>query len=230
MKNFLLTIIAILLATANVWGEDFPDGYLTDETRPDGLNWLPAPPALTAADFTYDFYYYQWGRTQRDGVSGDLALLDESAPLESIFGKVIGLSLNKATTPEILLLVERAVTDAHDANVNVKDFYQRKRPFAQFKEPSLKPWSDDEEAETFSYPSGHSSRGWMYALVLASLAPEYADSLFSRAYLYAMNRVVCGHHWKTDTDASLMLTAGIFATVVGTDAYQEQFKKARAEY
>jgi PAP2 superfamily. len=231
MKKLLLTIMAINLAVMNVWTQErHPDGYLTDETRPDGLLWLPAPPALTGADFTYDFYYYQWGRIQRDGASGDLALLDESEPLENIFGPLIGLTLDEVTTPEIFLLVERAVSDAHAANKKVKDYYQRTRPFAQFKEPSLKPWDDDEEAETFSYPSGHSSRGWMYAFVLASVVPDLAESLFSRAYLYAMNRVVCGHHWKSDTDASLMLTAGIFATIVGTDAYQEQLKKARAEY
>ena len=88
MKKLLLTIIAINLAAINVCAQEkHLEGYLTDETRPNGLLWLPAPPALTGADFTYDFYYYQWGRTQRDSVSGDLALLDESDPLEDIFGE-----------------------------------------------------------------------------------------------------------------------------------------------
>ena len=231
MKQLLLTIFAIMMAASNVWGQEvYADGYMTEETRPNALTWLPEPPALTSAEFTYDFYYYQWGRTERDGAGGDLALIDESEPLDNIFGTCIGLTLDRVTTPEILLLVERAVTDAQAANKKVKDFYQRTRPFAQFKEASLKPWTDDEEAETFSYPSGHSSRGWMYAFVFASLVPDLAESLFSRALVYAMNRVICGHHWKTDTDASLMLAAGIFATIAGTDAYQEQLKKARAEY
>ena len=124
-----------------------------------------------------------------------------------------------------MLLAERATTDANNANRKVKEYYQRTRPFAQFKEPSLKPWTDDEEAETFSYPSGHTARGWMYAFVLASVAPDLAPGLFYRARIYAENRVICGHHWKTDTDAALMLAAGTFATVVSTDGYQEQLKK-----
>lgn len=45
-----------------------------------------------------------------------------------------------------------------------------------------------------------------------------------------MNRVICGHHWKSDTDASLLLAATIFANIACTDAYQAQLKKAREEY
>ena len=230
MKKLLFPIV-LLMATVSAWGQsNHPNGYLTDETRPNGTYWLPEPPPLTGADFTYDFYYYQWGRLQREGHTGEQALEDESAPLEDVFGPLVGLTLDEVTTPEIYCLLNRAVTDAHAANKKVKDYYQRTRPFAQFKEPSLKPWSDDEEAETFSYPSGHSTRGWIYAFVLANLVPDMADILFYRARSYAVNRVICGHHWKTDIDASLMLAAGVFATIVSTDAYQEQLKKARAEY
>lgn len=51
-----------------------------------------------------------------------------------------------------------------------------------------------------------------------------------RAQEYALNRVICGHHWKSDVDASLVLAAAMFANVVCTDEYQAQLKKARAEY
>ena len=138
--------------------------------------------------------------------------------------------MGKETAPEIYLLCERAVSDVHAANKEVKNVWQRTRPFAQFKEPSLKPWEDEEEASTFSYPSGHSSRGWIYAFVLSTVAPEFAEDLFARARSYALNRVICGHHWKSDVDASLMLAAGIFAAIVCTDGYQQQLVKARAEY
>lgn len=51
-----------------------------------------------------------------------------------------------------------------------------------------------------------------------------------RACVYALNRVICGHHWKSDIDASLLLAAGLFANIVSTEAFQEQLKKAREEY
>jgi acid phosphatase (class A) len=231
MKKLFLMAVAIITVTS-VWGQgEYPDGYLTDETRPNGLKWLPAPPKLTGADFTYDFYYYQWGREQRENEKvSEQALNDESAALDDVYEGVLGVKLTNATTPEIITLLQRAVTDAHAANTKVKNVYQRVRPFAQFKEPSLKPWEDEEEASTYSYPSGHSTRGWMSAFVLATIAPEYADTLLARAREYALNRVICGHHWKSDVDASLMLASGVFAVIVCTEAYQEQLKKARAEF
>ena len=134
------------------------------------------------------------------------------------------------TTPEIILLCDRAVSDASIANTTVKKKYQRVRPFATFKEESLKPWTDDEEAKTLSYPSGHSTRGYMFALALCTVAPEHTTEIMLRAQAYAINRVICGHHWKTDIDASLLLAATMFANVVCTDEYQAQLKKARAEY
>ena len=60
---------------------------------------------------------------------------------------------------------------------------------------------------------------------LQALRPILPQVFFYRARIYAENRVICGHHWKTDTDAALMLAAGTFATVVSTDGYQEQLKK-----
>ena len=230
--NILLTAVALCgLCLTPCRAQHYTEPYLTDETRPNGLHWLPEPPELTSAEFTYDFYHYQRGRQLREveGV-GAQALSDESAALNDVFSEVLDINLTYETTPEILQLTERATNDAHKANSVVKNHYQRVRPFAQFKEPSLKPWTDEEEASTFSYPSGHSTRGWIYAMVLASVVPECAEQLFARARVYANNRVVCGHHWKTDTDASLMLAAGIFATVVSTDAFRDQLVKARAEY
>jgi acid phosphatase (class A) len=229
MKKLFLMAIAIITVT-NVWAQ-FPNPFLSDDERPNGLTWLPEPPELTSPEFTYDFYWYQEGRVARDDKDiSEQAISDEGAELKDVFSEVLGVKLSKETTPEILNLAERATTDAHRANNTVKNYYKRKRPFAQFNEQSIMPETDSEEATTFSFPSGHSSRGWMFALTLATIAPEKAELLFGRAHQYARNRVICGHHWKTDIDASLMLASGIFAAIVCTDAYQEQLKKARAEY
>ena len=34
MKQALLTVVAAVMAASSVWGQDYPDGYLDDETRP----------------------------------------------------------------------------------------------------------------------------------------------------------------------------------------------------
>lgn len=230
MKKILSIMVATFIATTNLWAQ-FPYPFLSDEDRPDGKLWIPAPPSLTGGDFANDFYYYQWGKEQREEEwTAEWALWDEGIDLSHVFSPCMEIDLSHENTPEILKLAEAATSDAHNTNKAVKDFYQRKRPFATFNEPSLKPEEDEEEALTYSYPSGHSARDWMYALTLATVAPDCTESLMERARIYAIHRVVCGHHWKSDIDASLMLTAGIFANVVATDAYQAQLKKAREEY
>lgn len=229
MKKILLASVVALMATSSAWAQ-FPDPFLPDEQRPNGIMWLPEPPSLTGGDFYNDFYYYQWGKEQRDEEwIAELTLWDEGVDLSRVFSPCLDVPLSHETTPEILRLVEAATSDAARANSSAKNYFKRKRPFATFNEPSLKP-EEDEEALTYSYPSGHSSRGWMYALTLATVAPERTEILMLRARYYAIHRVICGRHWKSDIDASLMLTAGIFANVVVSDAYQAQLKKAREEY
>lgn len=228
-KKLLLAVVAIMSMTS-VWAQ-FPDPFIPDDKRSNGINWIPQPPSLTGGDFANDFYYYQWGKEQREEEwVADWALWDEGIDLSRVFGPCLAIELTHETTPEILLLAEAATSDAHQANFIVKNHFQRKRPFATFNEPSLKPEEDQEEAKTFSYPSGHSSRGWMYAMVLATVAPECTEELMARARIYAIHRVVCGHHWKSDIDASLMLVAGVLPQVVVSEGYQAQLKKARAEY
>lgn len=231
MKSKILFVVSLLAVLTDVAAQrTYPDPFLSATDRPDALDWLPEPPALTSGAFANDFYYYQWGRDQRvDGI-GEQALSDESAPLEEVFSEALGLTLSPEGTPEILLLVERAVSDVQAVNTGAKNHYQRVRPFATFKEPSLKPWTDEEEAATFSYPSGHSARGYVYAMALCAIAPDRTGTLMARARQYAINRVICGHHWKSDIDASLLLSAGVFATVVGNADFQQQLVKARQEY
>ena len=227
-RVFFISIFA-LFSVVTAWAQ-FPDPYLTDENRPDGTKWLPDPPSMVGGEFANDFYFYQWGKTQREGIIGEQALWDESAELYQVFSDAMGITLSYSDTPEILLLAEASTSDAYAANKKAKNYYQRRRPFVKFNEPSLKPEEDETEALEYSYPSGHSSRGWMFALVLSTVAPEKTEMLMERGRQYAINRVICGHHWKSDIDASLMLIAGIFANVVVTEAYQQQLVKARAEY
>ena len=231
MKKIFLTALAVIVSV-KVWGQYFYTGYFTDQTRPKDYSFILPPPSSTGGAYANDVYYYQWGRDVRANEElGEQALADESASLYKVFSKeIIGISLSRGTTPEIIRLCERAVSDANNANTIVKDEYQRMRPFVVFEEPSLNPDADEEKANSYSYPSGHSTRGYTYALVLCTVAPEYTSQIMLRAQYYAINRVVCGHHWKSDIDASLLLASAMFANIVCTDEFQQQLVKARQEY
>ena len=231
MNKFFLTAVAVFVSI-NSWAQFLPAGYLTDETRPKDYAFILPPPSSTGGEYANDVYYYQWGRDKRANEElSEQALTDESASLYRVFDEeTIGITLNRRTTPEIIRLCERAASDANKANSTVKDEYQRVRPFVAFQEPSLNPGADAEKAESFSYPSGHASRGYAFALALCTVVPECTSQIMLRAEYYALNRVVCGHHWKSDIDASLLLASAMFANIVCTDEYQQQLVKAREEY
>jgi len=212
----------------------YPGPFLTDETRPNGIYFLPEPPENVKDSiggcFYNDWWYYQWGK----GVRDLYAVKDEGVELlsedeEGVFNDIIGLEFGEKA-PEILRLAQAATTDVHTATKALKKHFRCLRPFAFFGEPSITPEKDKELAREWGYPSGHAARGWMFAYVLSQVAPDRANALAQRAYTYAMNRVVFGHHWKSDIDAGQTLASVIFAAVSATDAYQKQLKKARKEY
>lgn len=231
MKKLLLAAVAVLVSLSS-WGQFLPSGYLTDETRPKDYAFILPPPSSTDGAYANDVYYYKWGRDKRANEElSEQALSDENASLYRLFGEdIIGISLGRRTTPEIIRLCERAASDANKANSTVKDEYQRTRPFVTFEEPSLNPDNDASKGESYSYPSGHASRGYAFALALCTVVPEHTSEIMLRAQYYALNRVVCGHHWKSDIDASLLLASAMFANIVCTDEYQQQLVKAREEY
>ena len=97
-------------------------------------------------------------------------------------------------------------------------------------ERSLVADQDSAYASSYSYPSGHSARGWVYALTLALVVPDSTEALIRRAQEFALNRVICGRHWKSDTDASLIMATAVMSRLLSNEAFLEQLKKAREEY
>ena len=234
-QRFFRVLVAILtLCGANHVRAQFPEPFFTDETRLNPLSFLYDPPVNSKSpegEFYNDWWFYEWGKTEREF---SYAVWDEAAELMSeeelgVYNDVMSIEIGYKV-PEIMLLAQRATSDIHRANKVAKNHFKRVRPFAFYGESSITPEMDEELAEEWSYPSGHAARGWMFALVLSSVAPERAEALAVRANAYAMNRVICGHHWKSDIDAGKTLAMVLFAAITGTKEYQEQLQKAHAEY
>ena len=61
-----------------------------------------------------------------------------------------------------------------------------------------------------SYPSGHTSVGWAWALILSEIAPERQNQILSRGLAYGQSRSVCNVHWNSDVQAGFVIG---FATI-----------------
>jgi acid phosphatase (class A) len=80
-----------------------------------------------------------------------------------------------------------------------------------------------------SYPSGHASIGWAWALTLAQLDPERANAIFQRGLAFGQGRVVCGVHWKSDVDSGRIIGAATVARLQTDPVFLAQIEEARRE-
>ena len=80
-----------------------------------------------------------------------------------------------------------------------------------------------------AYPSGHSSIGWAWALVLVQAAPQQMNALLQRGYAYGQSRVICGVHWQSDVDAGRVVGAAAVARLQSDETFKAQLALARDE-
>jgi acid phosphatase (class A) len=109
-----------------------------------------------------------------------------------------------------------------------KKHWERLRPYhadpARFPNPiEQKPKSD------YSYPSGHSTRGTIYALLLAELFPEKRDALLAIGREAGWLRVEGGVHYPTDIYAGRVLGQALAQEFLRSAAFQHDLAEARAE-
>lgn len=207
--------------------------FSVDE-MPNAVNYLPAPPDTASADFMYDLIRYQWGKQQRlDRERAAQAVSDADWGVSvvcRIFSQPFGMEISKDSTPELYRLLEMSVATCDLATHKAKERYRRKRPYTRMCEPSLVPRDEEELRENGSYPSGHTMLGWSSALVLMEVNPAAQDALLARGYAYGESRVIAGFHWQSDVNAAMLAASAAVARLHTSDRFQEQMRKAKAEF
>lgn len=228
-----LFFVAVLMAAVmSVMAQ--PPAFMNKEAAPDPLKFLPAPPSPSDRLFFNDWTQYQWGKSVRDTELGALAYFDAKHGswynLAEVFAEPFGLLVTPESTPAIYEVMSRSVTDAHKINKRAKNHFQRTRPFVQFNETSLVPESEEEERTDFSYPSGHTSRGWIVALILSEINPAATADIFARAVTFGQGRVIAGYHYQSDVEASRLVAMATFVALHGNAEFCAALAAAKAEY
>ena len=207
--------------------------YLTKEQMPDLIKCLPAPPAFNSPEFANDMMRFAWGKQQRkDSVRAEIAKGDAIWTLQALFHQFavpFGLEVTEEDTPEIYKLLVTSIKTTDPLRKDPKAYYHRLRPFEYFDDAMLTGEEDDLRGEG-SYPSGHTLRGWLCALLMAEVAPMQADTIFARGWMYGESRVIAGAHWQSDVDVSRVAASIAYCGLQGSTAFREQMAKAQAEY
>jgi len=231
MKKLLFFLTVAVFAASCSQAYQVKDGFLPIRDLPNAIKFLPAPP-VSGPEYDKDVQAYELGKKLReDPKVRDHCLHLDTIELNAVFNEALGFELLTFDHHEIMTLLSGAVKDAHRVSKPVKEHYKRPKPFQVFNEASLKKNAEKAfNSSTYAYPSGHAVRSWMYAFVLADVAPELKDSLYKCAEDYSYCRVLMGRHWQTDIDAGKMLSEKVHEKLQQSSAYQEQVKLAREEY
>ncbi|WP_295443945.1 phosphatase PAP2 family protein [uncultured Thiodictyon sp.] len=207
-------------------------GFLPTSALPNSLKLLPPPPAAGSAAFAADQAAFRETRAYRDTPRWALAASDAilsfpQAP--EAFSCALDAPITAAATPHLYTLLARSESDAGASTGAAKNHYQRTRPFVVYNQSSCKPSDEAHLRTNGSYPSGHTTIGWTWTLILTELAPERTDPLLSRGYAFGQSRVICGVHWQSDVTAGRVLAAGVVARLHADPAFRTQVEAARAE-
>jgi len=205
--------------------------YTKNDSLPNIVRILPHHPTLDSPLFYNDWYQYTWGKKMRIGKRYEQAVEDaDYNKLKTSFSGAMGIEISPTNTPEIWKLLDSLMADLKKGTSKAKNYYNRRRPFAQFNEVSGTPESDKYLRDKPSFPSSHTTVGWGLGLVLAEINPECMDSIFSRAYQIGVSRVIVGVHYQSDVDAGRLVASMVISQLHSKPEFTKQLAKAKNEF
>ena len=137
---------------------------------------------------------------------------------------VWAITLKSESLPKTKAFFEHILKETKAITNIGKNHWKRTRPYADDPEiHSPKP------EKSFSYPSGHSTRGTVCAAVLADLFPEKRDAILAAGCAVGWHRIQIGVHYPSDVYAGRVLGHAIAQNLFLSESFQEDLAEVRAE-
>lgn len=161
---------------------------------------------------------------------GELATRDVTTGvpyMASAYSCALGVALTPETAPLTIKLIAKAGVDSGTQSGAAKNFYKRLRPFQIDAGAICQP--AEQLKGSYDYPSGHTTWGWTWALILAELAPDRATPILARGRAYGESRVVCGVHNASAVEAGRITASSSVAAEHGQASFMADVAAAKAE-
>ncbi|HET7625533.1 MAG TPA: phosphatase PAP2 family protein [Verrucomicrobiae bacterium] len=196
-------------------------GYLSEKQQPDILALLPPPPVGVeqAADMASVMAVHNAAS------SNELA----GAKMEGnfsvfVFTPAIGDFFQPGKFPKTEAFFKRVRRDSDHIVDFGKEHWKRLRPINA--NPALN-WGVRDSS--YSYPSGHSTRATIYALLLAEIFPERKDEILAIGRQTGWHRVEMAVHYPTDIFAGRVLARAVVRQLKTDAKFQRDFAEVKAE-
>jgi len=225
MKKLLRPFFALaalaLAGTSGLFAAYLPAG------TPDAIALLAPPPAAGSAEAKADLENTLVIHTA--ATPAELALAKDENKLTIFhFAPAIGAWFAPGKLPRTEALFKAVEAEAKAATDDAKKFYQRPRPY--HLEPARFPHSVEHEDPThYSYPSGHSTRGTVFAFLLAELLPDHRDAILAKGREAGWLRVQGGVHFPTDIYAGRVLGQELARDFLHSPEFQADLVAVKAE-
>lgn len=245
LKRFLIaTTIPIVVAACTSTAQQAPladvpevhpgilQGYLPMDDPLRTVEIVPPPPAPGSPRQALDDEVASRSLALRDTARWDLATKDAYLGFpgaQEAFSCATGITISESGTPQLYRLMRRTLADVGLASYSAKNAYQRARPFMINDQPTCTPKEEDMLRKDGSYPSGHTSIGWGWALILAELMPGKAESILARGRTFGESRNVCNVHWHSDVVAGRMVAAAAYSQLHNNEEFLAAMDASRKE-
>jgi acid phosphatase (class A) len=217
----LVILTAVLLPCWN--GLALAGGHYLAPGHPDGLVLLPPPPEAGSAEAAADLATVRAAFKARTPAETARAKQEEGLSF-TLFAPAIGPAFQLDHLPKTAALLKEVRDEIGGIIDEPKDHFKRLRPFQVDGELLF-----GTPERGFSYPSGHSARGTVYALVLAEIFPEKQEAILAEGREIGWDRVLVGKHFPTDIQAGRVLGQAIVHELEASPAFEHDLAEARAE-
>ena len=199
---------------------------------PDGRNVLPPPPVAGSHALAADMQAFENTRALRGSQRWQLAHNDANLKPQHIirdFSCAAGFMLIPEQIPALLSLLDALAKPLEQRVTEEKNFWRRPRPFVGTTQDICTPETRAKLTDSFAYPSGHTTWGWMTASILASALPERASQIMQRGRIFGESRIACGVHWKSDVQAGYMNGSIMFAALQEQPWFAQKMTEVRTQ-
>jgi acid phosphatase (class A) len=210
----------------------FLQGYMNQEDQLDSAEFVPPAPTKGSPRQAMDTAWADNMLKLRDTPRWDQAILDADLHFPAAanaFSCSLGIPVSEDDTPALYMLLRRTLTDVGLASYSAKNAYQRERPFMVNGAPICTPEDEQLLRKDGSYPSGHTSIGWGWALILTELSPDQTDVLIARGRTFGESRNVCNVHWYSDVVAGRLVGAAAVSKLHDNEQFLEAMDAARSD-
>jgi acid phosphatase (class A) len=225
---FKHTLLALLLLAPSLAAakDAHADVYLSTAQVDAVMSALPPPSAPGSAEDQADRDATDRAFAARS--SSDFAQARQEEKFNAFdFAPVVGAGFRADQLPHVAALFKEAEHETKQAVDLSKNHWKRLRPCPPASDCAMHP--EEAAKKSYGYPSGHSSRATVDAILLAQLFPQDADALMQHARDIGWRRVVKGVHTLQDIYAGRQFGQALATDMLASPALQHDLAAAREE-